>query len=249
VLRFRNDPVWLALCPGQVGAVRAARADAAPAPLGIMDYVAPPRGDASAALLDALRAWLVCNALARSDVHVVLADSLLRYALIPFSATPLSAAEEQALLAARFEQLYGPMPHWRAAVEPQTYGCARVACAIPIALEQGLHALLAEHKVRVKAVTPFFVACFNRARRKIGGASGMLAVVEANNVILGSFGDGGWSGLRAIFVETGAQALEDTIFREKLLQGADPELPVWRFGAPDGSQAPSLAMAMTAAGR
>jgi hypothetical protein len=245
VLRFRSESVWLALCPDQVGGVALRRGQARE--LGVVSCPPGAAPQRCAPVLEALRAWLAQHDVAGKRVNVIISDSLCRYALIPFSPLALNAREEQALLAARFAELYGEMPDWRLQAERPAYGKARLACALPIAFDAGLQQQLHGAGARAGAVQPFFVACLNRWRP--GGArAGLLAVVEPHHMVVASFGRHGWSSLRSVFVATCAQVVADVLFREKLMHDLDPALPEWRYGAPAGRPG-SIGMALAGAGQ
>ncbi|MFM9438390.1 hypothetical protein ACFDR9_005496 [Janthinobacterium sp. CG_23.3] len=249
MLHFRSETVWLALCPDQVGGVRIRRGHAEV--LEPVCYQAASGEAPLAALLEAVRGWLERHAVARQRVNVLLSDRLVRYALLPFSAMPLSEQEEAALLGARFEELYGEMPQWRVQADRPEYGKARIACAMPLALADGVAGLLAGAGARSGAVLPFFVACWNRWRRQGAGRDGLVAVVEPEHMVIGSFGAGGWSSLRSVFAATSEAVVADLVFREKIMQGLDPALPVSLLGMPPGAtaQPASVAMALMGAGR
>lgn len=256
MLHFRSETVWLALCPDQVGGVRVRHGKAQPLEPVCYQTEATSAEAPVVALLEAVRSWLERHGVARQRVNVLVSDRLVRYALLPFSAMPLSEQEEVALLGARFAELYGEMAQWHVQADRPEYGKARIACAMPLALADGIAALLGQAGARGGAVVPFFVACWNLWRRQGVGRNGLVAVVESDHVVIGSFGADGWSSLRSVFAATSETALADLVFREKIMQGLDPALPVAVIGMPPGATAsastahpPSVGMALMGAGR
>lgn len=261
MLPFPSKPLWLAICRDQVGGTLAGRGRSlAPEVIAF----APQTGARNmAAALTALDAWIAQHGRGARRVDAVVSDSFVRYALLPWNDAPLSKAEDRILQQAKFEELYGDMGEWQVLAERQHFGQARIACAMPAALVDGVAALCRAHGVKPGAIVPHFIACWNRWRRRIGAASGILAVVERDNVVIASFARGGWSGLRSLFVVATAQAVADIVFREKLLLGLDEAVPVWIAGAAGGIadthagqqqrqallREPSVAMAMAGAGR
>jgi hypothetical protein len=225
VLRFPSDAIWLGLGPHRVGAVRLRRGKGEP--IAAVDVA----GDADPlpALLRAAGDMLGGHAVRGSRLHVVLSDRLVRYALLPFSAAYLDAHEEHALCLARFAETFGPMPDWRIAIEPARYGRARVACALPPALDEGLRALCADRALAPGMVVPHFVTRWNR-RPPAFARRGMVAVAERDTLVLASFDRQGWHSLRTRYADTRDGAVADLIARERLLQGIAAETPLWVCG-------------------
>ncbi len=228
MLRLPNDHLWLGLGPRQVGAARCAGRRRQGEAIGSVAMAAAP--DATGALLQALEQLLDTHALRRRTVHTVLSDRLVRYALVPFSATYLNADEERALCQARFSALYGPMPDWYIVIEPARYGRTRVACAMPAALAAGLDTVFNERALGRGAIVPHFVARWNHRPAALRGRSGMLAVAESDTLVLASFDRTGWRSLRALYADTAGSAVADLVYRERLLHGIDPATPLWHTG-------------------
>lgn len=260
MLRFPNDPLWLALCPHQVALVRRRRGR--PEPLGVAG-VAPQADGAPSAILAAAAALLDEHGATRARVHTVLSDRLVRYVLLPFSPARLDGEEERALCLAMFAELYGPMADWQVAIDRARYGKARVACALTPGLAQGLAGLLAARRLAAGAIVPHFVSSWNARRRTLARLDGMLAVAEPDSLVIGRFAGGGWTSLRTHYAATReGGALDDLILRERLHQQCDPDLPVWACGSVDATASadpalqataprsadPGLAMALAAAG-
>lgn len=129
---------------------------------------------------------------------VVLADQLVRYALLPHNDT-LKADDQWAALARhRFSMLHGARAdEWQVSVAATAPQGARLACAVDRAL---LHALIQVfHKAGVKllAVQPFLVAAFNRIRRRVGHGSCWIVVEEPGRLTLALIQRGAWLAIRA----------------------------------------------------
>ena len=187
----------IGLCPEAVGIVRLggwrhARVDGQE-----LLEVAEPSADGMAALTT-LEHWLQQNrrtpaGLRRwfpAPANVVLSDRLVRYARIPWAGGALSRNEEDALILACFEERYGDMSAWTVRSETGRYGDGQLAAAVPSMLMAGLHRVLQAHRLACRAVSPYFVACWNRWRRDIAKANGkvdaMFAVTEAGTTIIGT---------------------------------------------------------------
>lgn len=262
MLRLPSSPAWLALSPRQVGLARGNRGRVEP--LGALDVLAQPGSKPAsviAAVLDAAAELLDEHAIKRTRVHTVLSDRMVRYVLIPFSPAYLDPREERALCLARFAELYGPMSGWPVAIDRARHGKARMACALPLELAQGLTELLAARSLEAGTIVPHFVSSWNSQRRALARQAGILAVIEPDSVVFGHFEQSAWSALRTHFADVDCGALEKLIMRERLHQQCDPATPVWLCGsvsipvttdptvqaiAPKCAE-PALAMALAAA--
>jgi len=225
----------IGLCPEAVGIVRLggwrhARVDGQE-----LLEVAEPSADGMAALTT-LEHWLQQNrrtpaGLRRwfpAPANVVLSDRLVRYARIPWAGGALSRNEEDALILACFEERYGDMSAWTVRSETGRYGDGQLAAAVPSMLMAGLHRVLQAHRLACRAVSPYFVACWNRWRRDIAKANGkvdaMFAVTEAGTTIIGTLdaAGGGWRSLRSL--RAASSELPAVLAREAVLLSL-PERP------------------------
>lgn len=223
MLRFPSETLTVVLGRGRVGGLLACGGRHR-----LLETVHAVDGAASVpAALQLLERWLQAQEGRGRRIRLILADSLVRYALLPPSAVPLRAAEDAVLLEARFTELYGAMPEWTMLAEAQRHGQSRLACAIPAALAAGARELCAASGSRLVSLQPYFIACWNRWRGQIGAGEGMLAVLAGDDLVLAGFGRQRWHSVRASRIAAAPQTLGDTIHREKLLHGLAPDLPVW----------------------
>ena len=177
--------------------------------------------------LAALRAWLERAAPAPADLRITLADSLVRYALIPWSDEVQNSGERMALARIRFDALYGkPCADWLIQSDLRDYRQAGIACALDPAMKAALHELAAAHGLRLTSLQPRFMDVFNGAARHDIARDALLVVAEPGHCVLASRKDGGWHSIRAARVEAGRASLAQLIPRELLLQGLDSEVPV-----------------------
>lgn len=176
--------------------------------------------------LAALRAWLEQAAPAAADLRVTLADSLVRYALIPWSDEVNKPAERAALARIRFDAVYGkPCADWLIQSDLRDYRQAGIACALDPSMKAALQELAAAHGLRLTVLQPHFMEVFNRVRHGIA-KDALLVVAEAGHCVLASRKDGGWHSIRAARVEAGRADLAQVLPRELLLQGLDSDVPV-----------------------
>lgn len=228
----------IGLCPDAVGIVRLGGWRRARLDGHELLAVDAPDADGLAAL-SALENWLRTSRPPTSGLHrwftaptyVVLSDRLVRYARVPWSGGALSRQEEDALTLACFEERYGDMNGWLLRNDAGRYGQGRLAAAVPGALMDGLHRVLQAHRLDCLAVSPYFVACWNRSRREIAKANGkagaMFAVAEAGTAVIGLVdgAKGGWRSLRSL--HTGTDDLQSVLAREAVLEGLSEQPATW----------------------
>lgn len=230
----------IGLCPETVGIVRLGGWHRTRVDGREIVEVAEPSADGMAALA-ALKNWLQQHRSApaghwrwlRPPVSIVLSDRLVRYARIPWSGGTLSPQEEEALSRACFEERYGDMNGWTVRCEAARYGQGRLAGAVPSELMGGLQRLLLAHRLDCRAVTPYFVTCWNRWRREIVAANGkadaLFAVADAEAAVIGVTDgtNGGLRSLRSLRMRNGECDLAEVTAREALLQGLADPAGIW----------------------
>ena len=178
--------------------------------------------------LAALRAWLAQSKCAPTQVEIIVSDSFVRYALIPWSDQLQNRAELAALSRIHFEALYGTQAAaWEIKLDCGDYGKAGIGCAIDQALMVALRDLCAAHGLRWMSLQPYFMRAFNRWRRRIG-RDALFGVVDAGQCVLASLKDGAWHSIRTVrAAQDWEVALPVLIAREILLQGLDAQPPAY----------------------
>ncbi len=134
----------------------------------------------------------------KHQLNVVLADSFVKYMLLPFN--PALKTDEQwlALARHRLAPVYGAQAaEWEVKLTATAPRGARLACAI----ERKLVAALAERSVAARtdlvSVQPFLVAAFNRIRDLAGAGSCWLVVEEPGRLTLAYLQKGAWIAVRS----------------------------------------------------
>jgi hypothetical protein len=162
----------------------------------------------------------VINTKKQRQLSVVLADSFVRYMLLPWN--PALKNEEQwlALARHRLATVYGAQAsEWEVKLTATAPQGARLACAT----ERSLVAAIAERCVsaRVDLVTvqPFLVAAFNQINESIRGlqrsGSCWLVVEEPGRLTLAYLQGGAWMAVRSRRVDAGWRVvLPEIIERE-----------------------------------
>lgn len=223
--RFRNETTSIAICHDQIGGIR--RKNNTVEGLTIMQYEPSAGGPHSMKTLEALNHWLERHDLKGKHASVVLSNSFVRYALVPWSGISLSTQEEDILLRTKFEESYGDMEGWRILANEVEYGKHRIACAMHNELAENISYIWKKRGIYGGAIVPYFVACWNRWHRNFQKQNGMIAIAEIQNVVIGCFGKNGWSSIRLISSQHSPPVLSDIVFRENLLQGHGVSVPVW----------------------
>jgi len=154
-----GEPVELALAPPEAGA--------------------PRWQNAVEALAGALRdrAW------SRADLHVVVGDENMRYAMLPASEGVLAPGEAQALAAAVMQRTFGDrLEDWTLRVA-DCGGRRLLAAAIDRALLSALEAVAAGAQCRLRTVTPAFAGLLEQHRRAAGADTWFVALEPAAAVV------------------------------------------------------------------
>ena len=129
---------------------------------------------------------------------VVLADQLVRYALLPHNETLKTDEQWAALARHRFSVLHGPRAdEWQVSLAATAPQGARLACAVDKALLARLKDIFQKAGVKLVSVQPFLVAAFNRIRRRVGNGSCWIVVEEPGRLTLALVQRGAWVAIRA----------------------------------------------------
>ena len=188
--------------------------------------------------LAALEQWLGANGTGRAKVTVILSNHFVRYALMPFSNEVASTAEERALAQILLEDTYGdPAKQWRLTISGDGYGEPRLVAAVDAELPGAIAAAFASGPLRLNAISTYLMTAFNCFRKQLRGADGLLAVAEPGQVVMVTFRNGQWSGVRRMPLNGEPdKQLPDLLQREALLGGLDIRaVPVYLHiaGRPD----------------
>lgn len=186
--------------------------------------------------------------------RVIVSNSFVRYARVPFSTSLVNRAANEALAAHVFQHIYGERARaWACRVASAAAGAGRVACALDAALCAAIESAARECGIALVAVEPAFTAGFNRARRRLP-YSCWFAAVETGRLALGLLVQGGWTHLASERCAGDWEgALARMLSREALTAAADAPvdaLPCWtaRFEAdPERPEIASFAAPGTAA--
>ncbi len=176
-------------------------------------------------------------------VQVELCDSFARYLVIQWSAGLSGREEAEALVRARFSEIFGEVASgWSIRVDMRRFGANGLACAIEAQLLHDVAATFAKYKVRLLSLQTRFTACLNRADRSLP-AEAMVVVTGASHCVIAVLNKQGWQSARLLQAGPAATDVVELIQREVILQGIAESLPVYLE-----SDAASLSLALSAAG-
>ena len=182
----------------------------------------------------------------RLKVTVVLANRLVRYALVPFDAALSGPEEELALARFHFTRIYGERAKtWDLRLSEGAAGGARIASGIDEGLLEALRACFPRAGgARLVSVQPYLMAAFNRwrrgFRRSAGKESAWLVLLERSRACFALASREGWHSVQSLRLDA-AQDVFTLLEREGLraaakivkratLQGAQPEAaPGWQL--------------------
>jgi hypothetical protein len=172
--------------------------------------------------LDALAGWLGRRKGTGGSADVVLSNHFVRYLVVPWNATVAGTREEEALAAARFQQVYGEIARtWAVRISPAKPGSAMLAAAAENGLVDAVAALFAGSRLRLRSVQPALMAACNLLAASVP-ANAWVAFAEPGQLLLGLQRDGQWHSLRSRPLNGVEVSLAGLIEQERLLLGVEP---------------------------
>lgn len=157
------------------------------------------------------------------EASVVLADQLVRYALLPFNRTLKSEEQWLALARHRFAALHGAAAaQWEVRLAETAPAGPRLACAIDRGLLEALASTFAGAGVRLVSAQPFLAVAYNRVRESIGAGSCWLLVEEPGRLTIALVQRGAWTAIRSRRVdERWRRVLPEILAREAAFLGLE----------------------------
>ena len=132
------------------------------------------------------------------EVSVVLADQLVRYALIAWNPALKTEAQWMALARHRLATVHGAAAaEWDVKLTETAPAGPRLACAVDRALVEAIAASFTAANARLLSVQPFLVAAFNRIRKNIGSGSCWVVIEEPGRLTLAFIQRGVWVAVRS----------------------------------------------------
>ena len=155
--------------------------------------------------------------------QVILSNYFMRYAMIPWSESLGSKAEEVAYAKHCFSQLYGTqLDSWELRVSQDFPGAPQFASAVDGELINSLRTLFANAKVKLRSVQPYLMTAYNNCSSAMQQKNAWFVLFEHGNLCLGFIRQGRWSSVRTIKVGSDwLDKLAETIDRESHLSEQD----------------------------
>ena len=175
--------------------------------------------------LSGLRETLAPLAKKRVRVGVILANRLVRYAVVPFDAAVSGADEELALARFHFTRIHGERAKgWSLRLSPGLHGTARLASAVDPALIDAIRACFPrEARPRLVSIQPSLMAAWNRWRGQLSRDNGWLVLLEPGRACLALAAKEGWRAAQSLPLAD-EDAWPDLLEREALRAGTAPRL-------------------------
>lgn len=207
--RWRAEPLRIALTPDALAVCAG----------GVVREAAISGQDAGAALVP-----LLDGLPGTRSAELVLSQRLVRMVLTPAPGQPLTAVEEEALVADSLAEIYGEaVAGWKVTVWSQPPEAGLVGAAIEAAWLDNVVGTLTRHGMRCRFARPLA----SLAARHLDLEAGWWALIEPGWMTLTARTKGLWRHLAAWPIDAGwRDALPGWIAREAALSGIDPGLPL-----------------------
>ena len=158
------------------------------------------------------------------QLSVVLADSFVRYMLLPWNSALKNEEQWLALARHRLSTVYGAQAaEWEVKLTATAPQGARLACALERSLVEALAQKAVAANVDLVSVQPFLVAAFNQIRDLAGAASCWLVVEEPGRLTLAYLQRGAWIAVRSRRVDSQWRVLLPEILERESACLALPE--------------------------
>lgn len=172
-------------------------------------------------------------------VSAVVANSFVRYQLVPWSDEISGPEERAAYVRQSFTQIYGEaVAEWDYVVSEAARGASWFVCAIDRDLMAQLETAVAQTGSKLISVAPHLMPAFNNARRTIKNKDCWFVQVEKDRLLLGLILGGRWQMLssRQIAGEHWQRELPLLLDREWRLNGMREVSRVVVISAPEANQ-------------
>lgn len=146
-----------------------------------------PNGSPSALpfMADLIESLTELNLTPKTPLSVLLMSDYVQYTTLPAQSEPLSAQDQRAYAKAAFEQLFGEKAtEWAVAAQEAPPFCPIICAAIQQALLDTLYSAAEQTKLELITVAPFINGVVDAYQNELRAASGYLAVVEKNRLLL-----------------------------------------------------------------
>lgn len=183
--------------------------------------------------LEALETALPGFAVRNMHARVVLSDTFMHYALIPWYDN-LSDEEDLALARHRFKEMCGDAAGaLTVCISPGPPGVPSLAGAVQSDLIQDLTSLLETLQIRIRSIHPHLMVACNSASARLAGRNAWIALHEPDTLCLGALREGNLAWIRKFRIGDGwREDFPDILEREACLADADTQMDEVMLWAP-----------------
>lgn len=145
--------------------------------------------------LDELRDWLQADGAGARKLEVVLSNTWVRYAVLPWQTSLADDRLCQDYARSLLAEQYGDAANgWSLTLSPLLPGRNRIVSAIDARWLTGLSELAGQHRLKLSSVRPLLASVYNQLESKLP-PDALLAVVEPQRLCLLQLGGGDWVNL------------------------------------------------------
>lgn len=166
-------------------------------------------------------------------VVVVVSNQYARWLVLPWQAELRSQADREAYYLHGLQQAFASdMQDWQVRAQAGGYGQATLVNALPAALSEKLHEVLAEHRLSPGVIAPAWVLSVNQAlysqRQQRRSADGWIVCRESGLLTIGCLMQEAWQQVRQLPVgQQWQQSLVQLLQRELVVHPERAGLPVY----------------------
>jgi hypothetical protein len=194
-----RDEIGIYLAPHKLALTRLGRG-VRPRAVREASWQDPATGDMNwGVALAALAARLCDPDWQGAAVRIVLADHWVRYAVVPHSAAISGEAERLVQARHVLAGIYGEVAsQWTVTLSDTRPGLPAVACAVPAALLEDLHLLLARHKLPLSSLQPQLIAAYNHWRPRLPDGGAWFVTLEQGTLAAARLVKGAWDRVHSV---------------------------------------------------
>lgn len=184
-------------------------------------------------VIDALEHRLKEPLWQKASVKITISNALVRYTLLPWSETILSAEEEQRFVKFKMDEVFGISDkNFEISVAANSYGASRLACAIETDLLNKLYQLAITYSLDIQSIQPQLIHALNFWRKGFKAKQLYFMFADGEKLCTTFISKGRLQHLRVeqINKELSEELIESVLQREQLInQSIDKTAPVYLY--------------------
>ena len=165
---------------------------------------------------------------------LILSNSFVRYAVVPWSENLSTPKDEMAFARHCLSAIYGDAVNdWELRLSPGGVGEPRIASAVDRSLLQSVRGAVAKSRLRVRSIQPFLMAAFNRWQRDLDSDNCLFLVVESGQYACAAIRNAQWHALHSGTVNGDLAAELPHVLNRESLWADMPDRPAAFLYAPE----------------